>query len=124
MQAIYGVVDSGLFWSHATGKGWNFVWGVGQTPFGPLSNMASLSFVQRDVAVRNMALSYLNSSLTHAQLLIQGYQWMAPYDGGLQHVKNFLRPDQVGDSSSAGFDIASLTGSAAAGRLACLGVCV
>lgn len=95
MQAAYGVADSSLYWSQATGKGWNFVWGVGQTPFGVLSNMHSLSFVQRDAAVRNMALSYLNSSINHAALLIEGYQYMAPFDGGAQHVKAFLRPDQV-----------------------------
>lgn len=95
MQAAYGVADSSLYWSQATGKGWNFVWGVGQTPFGVLSNMHSLSFVQRDAAVRNMALSYLNSSINHAALLIEGYQYMAPFDGGEQHVKAFLRPDQV-----------------------------
>lgn len=93
---MYGVADSSLYWSPATGKGWSFVWGVGQTPFGVLSNMHSLSFVQRDAAVRNMALSYLNNSIAHAALLIQGYQWMSPYDGDLQHVKTFLRPDQVG----------------------------
>jgi hypothetical protein len=95
-QAIYGVADSSLYWSPATGKGWSFVWGVGQTPFGVLSNMHSLSFVQRDAAVRNMALSYLNNSMAHAALLIQGYQWISPYDGDMQHVKTFLRPDQVG----------------------------
>jgi hypothetical protein len=94
-QAIYGVADSSLYWSQATGKGWNFVWGVGQTPFGALSNMHSLSFVQRDAAVRNLALSYLNSSIVHATLLVQGYQWIAPYHGDEQHVKHLLRPDQV-----------------------------
>lgn len=95
LQAAYGIADSALYWSQATGKGWNFVWGVGQTPFGVLSNMHSLSFVQRDAAARNLALSYLNSSITHASLLIGGYRWLSPYEGGHQHVKAFLRPDQV-----------------------------
>jgi len=92
-QAAYGIADSSLYWSQATGKGWSFVWNVGQTPFGVLSNIHSLSFVQRDAAVRNMALSYLNNSITHATTLVKGYEWLM-YDSH-QHVKNLLRPDQV-----------------------------
>lgn len=69
------------------------MWNVGQTPFGVLSNIHSLSFVQRDAAVRNLALTYLNNSITHATTLVKGYEWLL-YDSH-QHVKNLLRPDQV-----------------------------
>lgn len=89
------MADTSLYWSQATGKGWNFAWSVGHTPFGSLSNVATLSFAQRDAAVRNLAVSYLNSSISHAALLIRGFEWLSPHDAGTQHVKAFLQPEQV-----------------------------
>lgn len=94
-QSAYGVADTSLFWSQATGKGWNFVWSIGQTPFSSLSNIHTLSFAQRDAAIRNLAVSYLNNSIAHAAHLIKGFAWLAPYDSGTHHVKAFLQPDQV-----------------------------
>eukprot|EP00879_Flechtneria_rotunda_P007305 GHRR01007663.1.p1 GENE.GHRR01007663.1~~GHRR01007663.1.p1 ORF type:complete len:735 (+),score=144.94 GHRR01007663.1:731-2935(+) len=94
LQAAYGVAETAVSWSQATGKTWSFLWSVGQTPFGALSNQATVSFAQRDAALRNMALAYLNSSMNHAAMLIKGFEFLAP-DGHLEQVKSYLQPDQV-----------------------------
>jgi len=100
LQALYGVADTALSWSQATGKSWSFLWSVGQTPFSPLSSSATLSFAQKDAAQRNIALSYLNSSTVHAAALIKGFEVLAP-NGHLHHVKRYLQPDQVKSQSTA-----------------------
>lgn len=87
--------DTAISWSQATGKTWSFLWSVGQTPFGALSNSATLSFVQTDAALRNVMLSYLNSSMIHAAHLIGGFEMLAP-NGHMEYVKRYLLPDQVG----------------------------
>ncbi|KAH0973309.1 hypothetical protein GBA52_025465 [Prunus armeniaca] len=45
---------------------WITTWSVGQTPFGPFSEVSSLSFVQKDAARRNVLLTSLNYSITSA----------------------------------------------------------
>ncbi|KAL0350924.1 UNVERIFIED_CONTAM: hypothetical protein Sradi_4241600 [Sesamum radiatum] len=42
----------------------DYTWSVGQTPFGPFSEISSLSFVQKDAARRNVLLTSLNYSIT------------------------------------------------------------
>ncbi|WIA30988.1 hypothetical protein OEZ86_001032 [Tetradesmus obliquus] len=97
MQQAYGIADPALAWSQATGKMWSFIWSVGQNPFGSLGSTASLSFAQKDAALRNMALAYLNSSMHHAAALMRGFEMLAPAgsNGRTHYVKGYLQPEQV-----------------------------
>lgn len=88
----WGVSDTAMFWSEATGRGWSYLWSLGHTPFGPLSSLPTLSFTQRDAMTRNMALAHINASVTHVGELMRGFLLLA---GQEAHVKNFIALDQV-----------------------------
>lgn len=67
LQSMWGVSPTHLLWSprHNTTLV-DYTWSVGQTPFGPFSEISSLSFVQKDAAKRNVLLTSLNYSVTSA----------------------------------------------------------
>ncbi|XP_047334055.1 uncharacterized protein LOC124937780 [Impatiens glandulifera] len=67
LQSMWGVSPTHLVWSpsHNTTLV-DYTWSVGQTPFGPFSELSSLSFVQKDSARRNLLLTSLNNSITSA----------------------------------------------------------
>ncbi|CAA7051939.1 unnamed protein product [Microthlaspi erraticum] len=67
LQSMWGVSSTHLTWSprhNATLV--DYTWSVGQTPFGPFSDISSLSFVQRDAAKRNVLLTSLNTTIASA----------------------------------------------------------
>ncbi|GBF98920.1 hypothetical protein Rsub_11712 [Raphidocelis subcapitata] len=92
LSAGWGVADTAQFWSEATGRGWWWLWSVGDTPFGPLSASPALSFVQRDAARRNLVVASLNATVGHAAALVAGF---AAVGGPEATVRSFLPPDQV-----------------------------
>ncbi|KAL2898577.1 Large tegument protein deneddylase [Bienertia sinuspersici] len=67
LQSMWGVSPTHLQWSsnHNTTLV-DYTWSVGQTPFGPFSEMSSLSFVQKDAARRNVLLTSLNYTVSSA----------------------------------------------------------
>ncbi|KAB1211651.1 hypothetical protein CJ030_MR6G002146 [Morella rubra] len=67
LQSMWGVSPTHLLWSprHNT-TSVDYTWSVGQTPFGPFSEISSLSFAQKDAARRNVLLTSLNYSITSA----------------------------------------------------------
>ncbi|PQQ06756.1 uncharacterized protein Pyn_10619 [Prunus yedoensis var. nudiflora] len=67
LQSMWGVSPTHMLWSprHNTTLV-DYTWSVGQTPFGPFSEVSSLSFVQKDAARRNVLLTSLNYSITSA----------------------------------------------------------
>ncbi|XP_042502201.1 uncharacterized protein LOC122079641 isoform X1 [Macadamia integrifolia] len=67
LQSMWGVSPTHLLWSarHNTTLV-DYTWSVGQTPFGPFSDISSLSFVQKDAARRNVLLTSLNYTITSA----------------------------------------------------------
>lgn len=67
LQSVWGVSPTHLLWGPKHNSTLvDYTWSVGNTPFGPFSEISSLSFVQKDAARRNVLLTYLNSSLTSA----------------------------------------------------------
>ncbi|MBA0799583.1 hypothetical protein Gohar_010092, partial [Gossypium harknessii] len=67
LQSMWGVSPTHLLWSPTHNSTLvDYTWSVGQTPFGPFSEVMSLSFVQKDAARRNFLLTSLNYSLTSA----------------------------------------------------------
>lgn len=67
LQTLWGVTPTHLRWSAQHNNSIvDYTWSVGQTPFGPFSDMLSLSFVQRDAAPRNTLLINFNSSVSSA----------------------------------------------------------
>ncbi|XVF58205.1 hypothetical protein PTKIN_Ptkin07bG0045300 [Pterospermum kingtungense] len=67
LQSMWGVSPTHLLWSPTHNSTLvDYTWSVGQTPFGPFSEIASLSFVQKDAARRNFILTSLNYSITSA----------------------------------------------------------
>ncbi|KAF3682390.1 hypothetical protein T459_06961 [Capsicum annuum] len=67
LQSMWGVSPTHLIWSSKHNSTLvDYTWSVGQTPFGPFSEVSSLSFVQRDAARRNVLLTSLNYSISSA----------------------------------------------------------
>ncbi|CAH9067867.1 unnamed protein product [Cuscuta europaea] len=67
LQSMWGVSPTHLLWSPKHNSTLvDYTWSVGNTPFGPFSEISSLSFVQKDAARRNVLLTSLNFSLTSA----------------------------------------------------------
>lgn len=67
LQSMWGVAPTHLLWSPRHNNTLvDYTWSVGQTPFGPFSEITSLSFVQKDAARRNVLLTSLNYSITSA----------------------------------------------------------
>lgn len=67
LQSMWGVSPTHLIWSPTHNSTLvDYTWSVGQTPFGPFSEVSSLSFVQKDAARRNVLLTSLNYSITSA----------------------------------------------------------
>ncbi|KAL0554948.1 hypothetical protein IC582_008878 [Cucumis melo] len=67
LQSMWGVSPTHLAWSSRHNDTIvDYSWSIGQTPFGPFSELSSLSFVQKDAARRNVILTALNSSITSA----------------------------------------------------------
>lgn len=67
LQSMWGVSPTHLVWSSRHNNSLvDYTWSVGQTPFGPFSEISSLSFVQKDAARRNVLLTSLNYSVTSA----------------------------------------------------------
>ncbi|OMO77446.1 hypothetical protein COLO4_25162 [Corchorus olitorius] len=66
-RSMWGVSPTHLLWSPTHNSTLvDYTWSVGQTPFGPFSEISSLSFVQKDAARRNFLLTSLNYSITSA----------------------------------------------------------
>lgn len=67
LRSMWGVSPTHLLWSpRHNSTVVDYTWSVGQTPFGPFSEISSLSFVQKDAARRNILLTTLNYSITSA----------------------------------------------------------
>lgn len=67
LQSMWGVSPTHLLWSPRHNSTLvDYTWSVGQTPFGPFSEISSMSFVQKDAARRNIILTSLNLSITSA----------------------------------------------------------
>ncbi|XAR51763.1 hypothetical protein NMG60_11006492 [Bertholletia excelsa] len=67
LQSMWGVSPTHLLWSPRHNNTLvDYTWSVGQTPFGPFSEISMLSFVQKDAARRNVLLTSLNYSISSA----------------------------------------------------------
>ncbi|KAK8710198.1 hypothetical protein V6N13_145535 [Hibiscus sabdariffa] len=67
LQSMWGVSPTHLIWNPTHNSTLvDYTWSIGQTPFGPFSEVSSLSFVQKDAARRNFILTSLNYSITSA----------------------------------------------------------
>ncbi|KAJ7570454.1 hypothetical protein O6H91_01G120500 [Diphasiastrum complanatum] len=67
LQTIWGVSPTHLTWSFQHNASLvDYTWSVGQTPFGPFSDLFTLSFVQRDAAPRSVLYTMLNLSIWSA----------------------------------------------------------
>lgn len=67
LQSMWGVSPTHLLWSSMHNNTLvDYTWSIGQTPFGPFSEISSLSFVQKDAARRNVLLTSLNYSISSA----------------------------------------------------------
>lgn len=65
LQSMWGVSPTHLLWSSKHNSTMvDYTWSIGHTPFGPFSEISSLSFVQKDAARRNLILTSLNYSIT------------------------------------------------------------
>ncbi|KAK4751319.1 hypothetical protein SAY87_004801 [Trapa incisa] len=66
-RSMWGVSPTHLTWSQRHNSTLvDYSWSVGQTPFGPFSEISTLSFSQKDAARRNVLLTSLNYSISSA----------------------------------------------------------
>ncbi|XP_031095444.1 uncharacterized protein LOC115999701 [Ipomoea triloba] len=93
LQSMWGVSPTHLLWSpkHNTTLV-DYTWSVGQTPFGPFSEISSLSFVQKDAARRNVLLTSLNYSLMSAIDVIES---IASHGGERKVLKHNQLPEFI-----------------------------
>ncbi|KAK9061763.1 hypothetical protein SSX86_018946 [Deinandra increscens subsp. villosa] len=67
LQSMWGVSPTHLVWSAQHNSTLvDYTWSVGHTPFGPFSELSSLSFIQKDAARRNVLLTSLNYTISSA----------------------------------------------------------
>ncbi|CAI9109634.1 OLC1v1009493C1 [Oldenlandia corymbosa var. corymbosa] len=67
LQSMWGVSPTHLMWSPRHNSTLvDYTWSIGQTPFGPFSEISSLSFVQKDAAKRNVLLTTFNYTISSA----------------------------------------------------------
>ncbi|CAO2820899.1 unnamed protein product [Amaranthus hypochondriacus] len=97
LQSMWGVSPTHLIWSsrHNTTLV-DYTWSVGQTPFGPFSQMSSLSFVQKDAARRNVLLTSLNYTISSAIEVLESVK----AHGGYQKL---LKGNQITEFSQRWF---------------------
>lgn len=75
LQSMWGVAPTHLTWSPELNNTLvDYTWSVGQTPFGPFSELSSLSFVQKDATRRNVLLVSLNYTISSAVDLLESLQ--------------------------------------------------
>ncbi|KAF7819680.1 Transmembrane protein [Senna tora] len=75
LQSMWGVSPTHLSWSPRHNNTLvDYTWSIGQTPFGPFSDLSSLSFVQKDAARRNVLLTSLNYSVSSAIDVLESIQ--------------------------------------------------
>lgn len=92
LQTLWGVSPTHLTWSaqHNSTVA-DYRWAVGPTPFGPFSDLLSLSFAQTDPARRNVLYSMLNASVTSALDILEAIDTQ----GGEQNL--FRAPKKLQD---------------------------
>eukprot|EP00824_Muranothrix_gubernata_P000512 TRINITY_DN1058_c0_g1_i1.p1 TRINITY_DN1058_c0_g1~~TRINITY_DN1058_c0_g1_i1.p1 ORF type:complete len:727 (+),score=124.16 TRINITY_DN1058_c0_g1_i1:317-2182(+) len=74
LQTVYGVAPTQQRWSplhNATLD--DFLWAVGNTPFGLFSYSKKLSFAQRDAAARNLIYTHMSRTLTEVSTLLHRF---------------------------------------------------
>eukprot|EP00798_Chlamydomonas_sp_ICE-L_P030548 gene30548-35578_t len=81
----WGLPDTSTFYTPAGGKGSNYLWSVGNTPFGPLSDKVALTAAQVEAAHRNIGLALLNESLTRVHRVLGGLESIS-----IMGIDNFL----------------------------------
>ncbi|XP_061360832.1 uncharacterized protein LOC133304786 [Gastrolobium bilobum] len=75
LQSMWGVSPTHMSWSPRHNSTLvDYTWSIGQTPFGPFSEMSTLSFVQKDAARRNVLLTSLNYSISSAIDVLQSIE--------------------------------------------------
>ncbi|KAI0524078.1 hypothetical protein KFK09_003442 [Dendrobium nobile] len=75
LQSMWGVAPTHITWSPEHNNSLvDYTWSVGNTPFGPFSELYSLSFVQKDAARRNVLLVCLNYTITSAVDLLESLE--------------------------------------------------
>ncbi|KAJ7970955.1 Transmembrane protein [Quillaja saponaria] len=75
LQSMWGVSPTHLSWSPRHNDTLvDYTWSIGQTPFGPFSEIPTLSFVQKDAARRNVLLTLLNYSISNAIHILESIE--------------------------------------------------
>lgn len=97
LQSMWGVSPTHMIWSskHNTTLV-DYTWSVGHTPFGPFSEVSSLSFVQKDAARRNVLLTTLNYTISSAIEVLESIK----AHGGYQKI---LKGHQITEFSQRWF---------------------
>lgn len=89
LQTGWGVAPSYETWSvfhNATLHDW--LWSIGRTPFGPLSDVLGISFVQRTAAQRNVVLTLLHRAVEEAGEMLRTVQ-VGRSDRSVATLRNF-----------------------------------
>ncbi|KAG2446778.1 hypothetical protein HYH02_008338 [Chlamydomonas schloesseri] len=78
MQSAFGVSHTAQRYSPASGPGWNYLWALGATPFGPLSGITRLSIPAAAAVGRNLALAELERHTGRVAAVLRGLNKLSP----------------------------------------------
>ncbi|GIL53230.1 hypothetical protein Vafri_8887 [Volvox africanus] len=78
LQSAFGVAHIALRYHPASGTGWDYLWALGATPFGPLSDVSSISGATASTVRRNLAVVELDRQAGRIAAVLQGMSRLAP----------------------------------------------
>ncbi|KAG2435317.1 hypothetical protein HXX76_007392 [Chlamydomonas incerta] len=78
LQSAFGAPHTAQRYSPASGPGWNYLWALGATPFGPLSGLTSLAAATGGVVTRNLALAELERHAGRVAAVLHGLNKLSP----------------------------------------------
>ncbi|GIL88964.1 hypothetical protein Vretimale_16242 [Volvox reticuliferus] len=78
LQSAFGVAHIALRYHPASGTGWDYLWAIGATPFGPLSDMMSISGATASTVRRNLAVVELDRQAGRIAAVLQGMSRLSP----------------------------------------------
>jgi hypothetical protein len=77
MSSGWGVVDDSVYYSAGSGRGLDYRWSLGATPFGPLSHRLALSYSSAQIMRRNLALSGLEALSTRVVKILDALSFLS-----------------------------------------------
>lgn len=77
LQSAWGVADTHLYYTNATGENVHYLWSVGNSLFGPLSSSIHISGVEQASMLRNLVLTEIQKAVNRTTRVLRGLARLA-----------------------------------------------